>query len=117
MAATIAQPASPNPLAGFRRLAGVRELPILVVLIAIFAITTLMQPRFVSADNTRSIFVSIALLAVLAMGEMAVLLTRGVDVSIGSIMGLSGMIVAVLFRERHIESLFVGTVAAVLIGA
>jgi hypothetical protein len=55
--ATIAQP-HVSPL---RRVAAVRELPILVVLIVIFAATALIEPRFVSADNMRSIFVSIAL--------------------------------------------------------
>jgi rhamnose transport system permease protein len=111
--ATIAQP-QPSPL---RRIAGVRELPIFAILVVIFGVTALLEPRFVSADNMRSIFVSIALLAVLAMGETAVLLTRGVDVSIGSTMGLSGMIVGVMFRDRVIEGIYVGTVVAIAIGA
>jgi rhamnose transport system permease protein len=114
---TITEHDSPNLLDALRRAARLRELPILAVLVVIVAVTALMEPRFVSADNTRSILVSIALLAVLAMGETAVLLTRGVDVSIGSIMGLCGMIVGLLFRDRHIESLALGTLGAVLIGA
>jgi len=111
--ATIAQSQS-SPL---KRVASVRELPIFAVLVVIFGVTAMLEPRFVSADNMRSIFVSIALLAVLAMGETAVLLTRGVDVSIGSIMGLSGMIIGVMFRDHVIEGIYVGTLLAIAMGA
>jgi rhamnose transport system permease protein len=51
------------------------------------------------------------------MGETAVLLTRGVDVSIGSIMGLAGMIVGVLFRDHRLDSIYLGTLVAIAIGA
>jgi rhamnose transport system permease protein len=104
-------------LAAARRAVALRELPILAVLVLIIVGTALAEPRFLSADNTRSILVSIALLVVLAMGEMLVLLTRGVDVSIGSMTGLAGMLIGVLFRDHHIDSLYLGTLLGVLIGA
>ncbi len=100
-----------------RRALAMRELPILAVLILIIAFTAVTEPRFLSGDSTRSILVSIALLLVLAMGETLVLLTRGVDVSIGSMMGLSGMVIGVLFRDHHVDSLYLGTLLGIFIGA
>lgn len=100
----------------FRRLLATRELPILAVLVLLVGLTASMEPRFVGGGNTRSILVSIALVVVLAMGQTAVMLTRGVDVSIGSIMGLAGMTVAILFRDGQVENLYLGTALAILIG-
>jgi rhamnose transport system permease protein len=110
-------PHPPMLPAAMRRVIAVRELPILVVLILIVVGTAVTEPRFLSADNTRSILVSIALLVVLAMGETVVLLTRGVDVSIGSMTGLAGMMLGVLFRDHYVDSLYLGTVIGILIGA
>lgn len=103
--------------AAMRRVIAARELPILIVLVLIVAFTAVTEPRFLSTDSTRSILVSIALLVVLAMGETLVLLTRGVDVSIGSMTGLAGMTIGILFRDQYVENVYLGTLLGILLGA
>lgn len=114
---TAAAESSPLARPGFaRRLLGVRELPILAALVLLVVATASFERRFVGADNVRTILVSVALVVVLAMGQAAVMLTRGVDVSIGSIMGLAGMTTGILFRDDWVGNLYVGTALAVVIG-
>jgi rhamnose transport system permease protein len=48
---------------------------------------------------------------------MMVIITRGVDVSVGSMMGLAGMSVGVLFRNHTIANVYLALLVAVAIGA
>jgi rhamnose transport system permease protein len=54
------------------------------------------------------------LLLVVALGEMMVIVTRGVDLSVGSILGLAGMIVGILLRDH--PGLGVGWAAVIGMG-
>lgn len=94
----------------------------LVVALAIVAVgATLVQSRFATTDNLRSILLWMPLLLVAAMGQTAVILTRGIDVSVGSLMGLAGMATAILLRDHPqvpvlLAALF-GTAVGAMLGA
>jgi rhamnose transport system permease protein len=90
-----------------------RELPLAAALVVLFAAVAAVQPRFLSADSLRSILLWVPLLAVVALGQMAVMLARGIDVSVGSTLGLAGMLVAMTLRDH--PGLNVGVAA--LLGA
>jgi rhamnose transport system permease protein len=98
------------------KLARFRELGIIVFLILIVAGATAAQPRFLTPFNMRSILLWIPLITVVAMGEMMVLITRGIDVSIGSSMALAGIIVGMIFRDYPDFNIFLGTFVAIMIG-
>ncbi|MEU6644616.1 ABC transporter permease [Saccharomonospora sp. NPDC046836] len=68
---------------------------ILVVLIALVALMAVIAPNFASVDNLFNIARSIAINAILAAGLTFVILTAGIDLSVGSILAVSG-VVAVL---------------------
>ena len=99
------------------RLTRVRELPILGVLLLTLVCTALLEPRFAEMANVRSILLWTPLLAVVAMGQMLVILTRGIDVSVGSILGLAGMTVAVLLRDHPEIGIFGGLGIGIVVGA
>ena len=61
----------------------------LVVVLAFFSV---MAPNFLSAANFLIMFKHVAVIAILAVGMSFVILTGGIDLSVGSIAGLSGMI-------------------------
>ena len=94
-----------------------RELPTLILWIAICLVTVAVQPKFFSASVFRSILLWIPLLVVVAMGEMMVIVTRGVDVSVGSMMGLAGMCVGILLRDHAGLGVVPAATIGVLIGA
>jgi len=99
------------------RLARFREVGIVLFLLLIVVGATAVQPRFMTPFNLRSILLWVPLLTVIAMGEMMVIITRGFDVSVGSIVGFAGMVVGMLFRDNPGFDIYLGTFLAILIGA
>lgn len=98
-----------------RHLARARESSIFALLGVITLAVWLQAPRFLSVANIRSIFLAIALLVVLAVGETVVLLGRNFDISIGSTVGLSAMAAGLVFKgdARTSEVLVFGIAVAV----
>ncbi|MGC4044958.1 MAG: ABC transporter permease [Armatimonas sp.] len=94
-----------------------RELPLLIALVALVCLVSAFQPRFLSVDNLRSVLLWLPLLTVAALGQMAVILTRGVDVSVGSILALAGMCTAVLLRDHPNMNIYVAALLSTVFGA
>jgi rhamnose transport system permease protein len=70
-----------------------RELSILAALLALVLVTTLINPRFLSAQGVSDIFVNASILALLAVGQALVVITRNIDLSVGSVVGLVAFVV------------------------
>ncbi len=71
-----------------------REFWLFSCVIAMIVATALRAPGFAAPANLAGIFNDTAILIILALGQMAVLLTRSIDLSMASNLALSGMIVA-----------------------
>jgi rhamnose transport system permease protein len=99
------EPASAQAGASSRRLTErvfrVRETGIIVVLIVFVAITVSIQPRFASQQEVLFILANTTVFALLALGETMVVVSRNVDLSIGSVLGLSAYLSASLFGKVH----------------
>jgi rhamnose transport system permease protein len=85
-------PASPRRLVDFVLRA--RTFGIIAVLALFVAITAAIQSRFVDASNIQFILSQTSLYALIAVGEAMVIITRNVDLSVGSIVGLSAYVSA-----------------------
>ena len=81
-----------------RQIIRARESSIFALLAVVTLAVWLQAPRFLSGANIRSIFLAIALLVVLAVGETVVLLGRNFDLSIGSALGLSAMVAGLTLK-------------------
>jgi len=79
----------------------VRESGIIVVLIVFVAITVSIEPRFASQQEAQFILANTTIFALLALGETMVIVSRNVDLSIGSVVGLSAYVSASLFGKIH----------------
>ena len=66
-----------------------RELGIVLALVLVVGATTIDNPLFLSATNVQQILSGAAIIALLAIGETIVIITRNVDLSIGSVLGIS----------------------------
>ena len=99
------------------RLARIREAAIVALLFIIIAAVTAIDPRFLSSFNIRSILLWVPLLTVVAMGEMMVIIIRGIDVSVGAILGFAGIVVGMIFRDNPGFNIYLGTLLGILIGA
>jgi rhamnose transport system permease protein len=103
------------------RFAGLREVGILVFLVVVVAIIAIRSPVFLTLGNLHDIALDAAILAIVAVGEMMVIITGGIDISVGSGMGLCGMIVA-LFIMNHwgvppLVAVLLGTGIGAVLGA
>ena len=67
----------------------VRELGIVLVLVVLIAVTGILAPRFLEAASLRNLALNASIFAILAAGQTLVLVTRNVDLSVGSVLGLS----------------------------
>jgi rhamnose transport system permease protein len=79
----------------------VREFGIIAVLVVFVGITAAIQPRFLDLQNSQFVLVDATIFAFLALGETMVVVSRNVDLSIGSVLGLSAFVSANLFGQHH----------------
>ena len=71
----------------------VRFLGVVVFLALLVLVFSLMSSRFLTWDNGRSVLFTAAILAIAAAGQTLVVLTGNLDLSVGSIMGLTAYVV------------------------
>lgn len=111
----------PNPTEGavrglLSRLASTREMGLLVVLLAIAIPVSIVNPRFLDTGNLTSVAVDAALLLFIAMGQLLVMLTGNIDVSVSSVVGLAAYVSAMLMRDVEGLPVFVGVLIALGVG-
>ncbi len=70
----------------------VRKLVPLLTLIFLSAALTILSPYFLTVDNLFAIGLQMAVVAIMAIGEMMVIISAGIDLSVGSILALSGIV-------------------------
>ncbi len=98
------------------RVSRVRELGLLIVLLLIILVVGIQAPRFLSIDNFEQILLSIAILAIVAVGETLVVLTRNVDLSVGSMVGITAFVTAYFFKELPGINLLLGILLGCALG-
>ena len=75
-----------------------REAGIALALLVVVGVTTAVQPTFLlSAIGWRDLLLTPAILVVLAVGQAVVVVTRNVDLSVGSVLGLTAYLTGRLF--------------------
>ncbi|MEV5323698.1 ABC transporter permease [Nonomuraea sp. NPDC052634] len=95
----------------------IRELGIAAALVLLVAVTTLVNPRFLTAQGIKDLLLGSTILAVLAVGQSIVVITRNVDLSVGSVLGLSAFATGSLFLANPGLPIPVALIAGVLLGA
>ena len=78
-----------------------RELGIAIALLVAIAIFAVQAESFMTVGNWRNISVSVAVVLAVAVGQTMVVLTRNIDLSVGSIVGLSAFISAETLSTHH----------------
>jgi ribose/xylose/arabinose/galactoside ABC-type transport system permease subunit len=73
-----------------------QEFVVLAAIVALFVIVTLVNPRFISANNLTTIFSGNAYIAVAAIGMSMVIITGNIDVSVGALIGVLATVTGTL---------------------
>jgi ribose transport system permease protein len=87
-----------------------------IVLLMVIAFFALNNERFLSVPNARTILIAAAPFALVALGQTIVILTGGIDLSVGSVIAVSAMTAAWISVQAP-DLWFVGIVAAVAVGS
>jgi rhamnose transport system permease protein len=98
------------------RLIRVRELGIAIAIVIVFGVTTLKNHSFAGHDSVEQLLTGTSLIALLAVGETLVIVTRNVDLSVGSVVGISAYIVGDLFLHHPHLPVVLGFVVGTLVG-
>ena len=94
----------------------VRELGLLAVLLLIVLVVGVQVPEFLTLSNMVQILLSVSILAIVAIGETLVILTRNVDLSVGSIVGFAAFVAANTFKQNPGTSLLIGILIGCALG-
>lgn len=92
-----------------------RELSAFFAIVALFAVLVALNPAYFSLQTLAMIFASSQILCLLALGATLVMLTRNIDVSVGSTVGLCAIAVGVALNNGY--GLATAIAFALVIGA
>jgi rhamnose transport system permease protein len=101
-----------------------RELGLVIFIILVSAIIQTRNKEFLTLPNINNILTNTAILSILSVGMMMVLLTGGIDLSLGAIMAFSGMVTALTVKANMtvpplvlvLEGTVIGVAAGAVIG-
>ena len=94
-----------------------RELGIGIVILVVFAATTINNHAFAHAASVQQLLTGAALIALLGVGETLVIVTRNVDLSVGSVVGLSAYVIGITFKDHPHMPVLLGFLLGIAIGA
>lgn len=98
-----------------RRTTVYREGGILAALIVLCVALSIAAPKFLSSYNLGIVIRQVSFVAIVAMGQTMVLLTGGIDLSVGSVAGFTAILGANMMAHTPLNP-YVACLAAVLIG-
>ncbi|MET9419756.1 ABC transporter permease [Streptomyces sp. NPDC006540] len=105
-------------VSGGQRVASlVQRQGVLAVLLLVVVIASFVYPTFATLDNARGVTVQASFLAIVALGMTMVIITGGIDLSVGSVFALGGVLAAWASQWGVLPALLVPLVVCGAIGA
>ena len=81
-----------------------RELSLVAIMVVLGALVSIAAPQFLTVDNISQVAVLASIVAVAAVGEALVVITRNVDLSVEAMMGLVAYCVAVSLESHTFDA-------------
>ncbi|MCY1649961.1 ABC transporter permease [Mesorhizobium sp. B2-3-3] len=88
------RPAGPESAGRLRVAELLQRQGVLAVLLTVVIAASFVYPTFASLDNARGVTIQASFLAVVALGMTLVIITGGIDLSVGSVFALGGVLAA-----------------------
>jgi ABC-type sugar transport system ATPase subunit/ribose/xylose/arabinose/galactoside ABC-type transport system permease subunit len=108
--------ATERPAGWLRRLIAKRELGLLLAMVTVIIPVVVVNPRMLSGANLTALAMDAGLLTIVAAGQMLVILTRNIDLSVASVIGLAAYVSADLLRSHPELGVTGGILAAAVVG-
>ena len=100
-----------------KNVANNRELWLAGIIVVLLLVIAIRAPEYTASNNISNVLVNWGFLAILALGQLPVLLTRGIDLSQASVLAFTGMFLAILSQDAPGIPAIGFIVLAILIGA
>jgi len=94
-------------------LKAVPQYGLLLGFVALCTVLSILSPVFLTSSNLFNVALQASVVAILAFGQTFVILSRGIDLSVGSVLALSGAVMAT-FTGRY--GVAVGLIVGLLLG-
>lgn len=91
------------------------ELTLLLFFIGLMTIMSILAPSFLTVDNLLSVTQQMSEFGILALGVTVIIITAGIDLSVGSIAGLTTIVIAMVYGLSG--NLVVAVILGILTGA
>jgi ribose/xylose/arabinose/galactoside ABC-type transport system permease subunit len=94
-----------------------RQAGVLMALVLLVGVSAALSDRFLSLPNLLNVLRQVSIVGILAVGMTFVILTKGIDLSVGSILGVAVVILASVLETRSMAvAIPLGLAAATLLG-
>lgn len=95
------------------------ELTLLLFFIALMIVMSILAPSFLTVDNLLSVTQQMSEFGILALGVTVIIITAGIDLSVGSIAGLTTIVIAMTYGMSGslVLAVLLGIVTGALCGA
>jgi ribose transport system permease protein len=90
-------PTRDRRLLGLELVMTVVQMGPVLMLVALMAVLAVLEPVFLTTRNLGNVMAQSSVICVLAMGQLLVIVTRGVDLSVGAMVALSSVVGALAF--------------------
>ena len=94
-----------------------REFGIILIILILAVLVGLRAPVFLTLGNFRDILLDISILVIVALAQTMVIITHGIDLSVGSSIGLVAMMVAFIIKANPHISLVLVVLLGMALGA
>lgn len=93
-----------------------RETPVAVALVVLVVVTAAANPLFLSGQGVKDLLLNATIMVILAAGQTIVIVTRNIDLSVGSVLGLTAFLTGTLFATAPGLPIVVVMLAGVALG-
>ncbi|MED4017769.1 ABC transporter permease [Sutcliffiella cohnii] len=91
------------------------EYSVIIAFVLIYIVSALMNDRFLLLQNQLNILMQVSTIGIIALGMTLVILSGGIDLSVGSVLAMVGVFVVMALNAS--ESIFVAVLTALAVGA
>lgn len=86
----------------------------LFILVGLIIVAAVLSPAFLTRQNITNLVLQMSVIGIVVLAELIVVITAGIDISVGSILGLAAVLSAGVFSGSNV---LVGLLVALAVGA
>jgi rhamnose transport system permease protein len=98
-----------------------REISLVLLIAVLTAVTTALNPRFLSPQSLKDLMLNVSIIALLVLGQTIIILMRQIDLSISSIVGITAFLSGTLFINHPgipgVAVIVIAVLAGLVLGA